>query len=310
MRIRTIGLLGAAAVLLALMLCGCMEQKLASTRLDRAITIDGKNPEWAGAEAYYDEEQGIKIGLSNDDQYLYVYLATWHRQLQRQILMNGLTIWFDSAGGKGKTFGVQYPLEKKMGPSEFPMGEGAIREGAPGARRGAPDAPGGARDTPRTTPDFPPSADASASDPKILTDLVTGARRILAIICPAEGAPRSMAMPDSSSLGIEAMIGYVNRTLIYELRVPLKRSGESGPAIGAEPGREIGIGFIVGKREMPDFKRPEGGPPQGMDEPPGGMGGPPGGMGGFPGGGRGGMRGGSPMESLEFWTKVRLAVKP
>jgi len=296
---RTIKCLSAAAVFLAVVLFGCAEPDLESNWLDREITIDGKNPEWAGAEAYYSEEQGIKIGFFNDEHDLYVYLAMWHRQDRMQVLMNGLTVWFDEAGGRGKTFGIEYPLQRRMEASEFPMRERGFRGGAPGARGEAHG--------------FPDSLGTQGNDPKMLADMLVGARSILEILCPAEGAPRSVSLPDSSGLGVAAMIGIVNRTLIYELKVPLQRTGESSCAIDAKPGQRIGIGFIVGKRERRNVERPEGGSPGEMGGQPGGMGGPSGGMGGFPGGGMGGpggMRGGAVAEPLELWTKVRLAVKP
>jgi len=324
---RRYGLAIPFAALLALALGGC-RQELPSTWRDREITIDGKNPDWAGAEAYFSEEQGVKIGLANDDQYLYVYLATWHRQLERQVLMNGLTVWLDAKGGKGKTFGIQYPLMKTMEPGDARFGArrdiGGASGGPPDRRSSEGTAPSASRGAFEGS--SPGAADA---DPKALAGLLAGARSLLTVVSPAEGEPRAVTMPDSSGLGVEAMIDIVNRTLIYELKVPLKRLAESGVAIGAEPGRTIGIGFVVGKRSMPsrgagESRGPEGSGMPGGDEgggPPGGGGGFPGGqggggMGGMPGGGMGsrggmpGMSGGATEEPFELWVRAALAAKP
>jgi hypothetical protein len=68
----------------------------------------------------------------------------------------------------------------------------------------------------------------------------------------------------------------------------------------------IGVGFKVGKMEMPSMKMPEGGPPgHDMDGQGGGMGGPGGGM-----GGPGGPGGAASTQAFEYWAKVRLAAAP
>jgi hypothetical protein len=306
----------AAAVLAVAVSGGCMESKLESGWLDRVITIDGKAPEWAGREAYFDETNGLKIGFSNDAHYLYVYMSTWNQRTQRQILMNGLTVWFDATGGKGETFGVNYPM-KRSGPG--------MRESMPGARESMP----GTREM---------SRDASAETPrdmqKMLGSLVRDARGELAIVGPGGEPLASLAATDSGSTDIEAMIDIANRTLIYELKLPLAPTEGTPYAINAAPGKTIGIGFKVGTMELGQMKRPEGSSSEGTGEGPGGgEGGFPGGGGGgggFPGGGGGGGGfpgggggGGFPgggmggpgampgrMQPFELWTKVRLAAGP
>ena len=114
-----------------------MESKLASAWPDREISIDGKAPEWAGREAYYSEDDGFKIGFFNDADYLYVYLATWNRQKQAQILMNGLTVWIDATGRKKQTFGINYPMKRSM-PDSTGMPPGMPAGLRAGGRPGAP----------------------------------------------------------------------------------------------------------------------------------------------------------------------------
>ena len=311
--------LSVAAAVLAVALYGCMQQELASRWPDREITIDGKNPEWAGAEAYYDEDQGIKIGLSNDDRYLYVYLATWHRQLEMQILTSGFTIWFDPKGGTEKTFAVAYPLKRMRTGAPGFAGRGEGRrggqrepgEGAPGEPgQGTPGEPprggGGMR---RAESDTAGVQSFARGDPRVLEGLLMGARSLLEVIGPAKGSTENLIMPDTTGTGISAMIGTANRMLVYELKIPLAPEGGAAYAIHAKPGQKIGVGFIVGKRETENLARPEGAPPSGMGEGPEGMGG----YGGYGGGGRGsfgGLSGGQSAEPLEMWTKVKLASGP
>jgi hypothetical protein len=292
---------GAALVIgMALVPCGCMQTELASDRLGREITIDGKAPEWAGREAYYNEDEGLKIGFSNDDRYLYVYFSTWHRRTQMQILMNGLTVWIDANGGKKESFGVNYPV-------------GA----SPGEMRG--DMPTGTRSEMRESPaDFSGAAPARARDDLVtIGNLLASSSREIRMVGPDKEPIASFSGVDSSETAVQAMIGFANRTLIYELKLPL--AGPDAPpfAVNAGPGASIGIGFKVGQRQMPGTKREGLNPPEGMEGGPGGMGGGPGGgggdRGGFPGGGAGapgGMGGRSAEEPLALWVKVKLAAGP
>jgi hypothetical protein len=275
-----------------------MESNLESSWLDRVITIDGKAPEWAGREAFFDETNGLKIGFSNDGRYLYVYVSTWNQRMQRQILMNGLTVWFDATGGKSETFGVNYPMKRSMP---------ATREMS--------------RDT---------SAETPRDMRNMLGNLLSEARGELAIVGSGGEPVASLSATDSGSTDVEAMIDIANRTLIYELKLPLARTDGTPYAINAEPGKIIGIGFKVGTRELGEMRRGEGAPSEGTGGRHGGgeggfpgggggeggfHGGGGGGGGGFHGGGGGGEMGGrgegpGGAQPFELWTKVRLAAGP
>ncbi len=286
----------AMTVASAFMLTGCLEDKLESAWSDREISIDGKAPEWAGREAHYSEQEAFKVGFFNDADYLYVYLATWSRQKQMQILTNGLTVWIDGTGAKRQTFGINYPMKRLM-----PDSAGAP-QGVPAGPRGA-EKPGGLPNAPEE------------NRQAIARAVLAEARNGLAVVGTGGEPLASLSAVDVERAGIEAMIDYANRTLIYELRIPLATSDSLPFAVGATPGATISVGFKVGKMEMPSMKgqgqRPPQGAPsgEGMSGPGGGMGGPGGGMGG-PGGDRDGSGGpgGSPgAQALEYWAKVRLA---
>ncbi len=298
-----LGILAVSAAA-ALILAGCLEDKLQSVWPDREISIDGKNSEWAGREAHYDEQEAFKIGFYNDAQYLYVYLATWSRQKQMQILTNGLTVWIDRTGKKQQTLGVNYPVKRLMpdsagAPDGMPAG---LREaGGPG---GLPNAPEGNRQA-------------------IAREVLAEARSEMTVIGVGGEPLASISAADGEHAGIDAMIDYANRTLIYELRIPLAASDSLPFAVGAAPGATIGVGFKIGKREMPSMKGSGQRPPEGMPSGGGtggpeggmgggGMGGPGGGMGSPPGGGMGGAGspGGMSAEPLEYWAKVKLAAAP
>lgn len=248
---------------------GCMEPELESTWRNREITIDGKNAEWAGCEVYYDEENGIKIGIINDELNVYLCIYTWNRKTQMQILMRGLTVWFDPEGGKKEVFGVHYPLKK----TGMNMDRSAFQRGS------------------------------ERNDPEMINMMLVGSRNELEILGPEEGVRLSKFADDIGELGMEATIDIYNRILVYELKVPLTGSDERRYAIGPEPGARVGIGFKVGKMDIPGregFRGRGGSPGGGMDRPPGGRGMP---------GGRGGMGGPPSFESFDLWAKVQLAVE-
>ena len=277
----------AASTLSALALGGCMESKLASAWPEREISIDGKAPEWAGREAYYSESDGFKIGFFNDANYLYLYMATWNRQKQAQILMNGLTVWIDATGGKKRAFGIGYPMKRSM-PDSVGM---------------SPGNPPGIRSSERTGAPWTASREIRHA---FLRDMLAEVQGEMSILGPGGEPLASLPAADDGKGGIAAMIDIANRTLIYELRIPLAPPDSLPYAVNAVPGATIGVGFKVGKMEMPSMKRMGEGSPGGMGGfPGGGMGGPGGGT-----RGRGGPGGGLSSQPLEYWAKVRLVSAP
>jgi hypothetical protein len=289
------------SALCAMMLGGCMESKLPSSWPAGEISIDGKAAEWAGREAYYSEDDGFKVGFANDAKYLYVYLATWNRQKQMQILANGLTVWIDATGHSKETFGINYP-EKRSMPDSTGMSPGMPAGLRGGGRGGAP------------------SDDSGENRQSFLKGMLAEAQSELIVLGPGGEPIVSMPAADNGKGGIAAMIDIANRTLIYEVRIPLAPSDSLSFAVNAAPGAMIGVGFKVGKSELPSMKprgerSPDdmGGSGGGMGGPGGGMGGPGGGMGGMGGGmGRsgGGPGGGLSSQAFEYWAKVRLAAAP
>jgi hypothetical protein len=188
----------------------------------------------------------------------------------------GLTVWFDPAGGRNKSFGIRFPVREKA-PKE------------PGRKTGEPPAEGGLEPT-----DIPPGPAMTGS--------------VVEIIPSEKGAPRRVGLEAAG--GIEVSIEPSSGFLVYELKIPLVRSEAVPLAVGASPGGVVGIGFETGKIDRRIGPRPESvGRPGGVDTPP--MGGP---AGGGMGRGRGGMGpgGGRDMEpdlpkDLKLWAFVRLA---
>jgi hypothetical protein len=213
------------------------------------------------------EDGSASVGFRNDGENLYVCLMVEEETLQAQVMRQGLTVWFDPKGGKAKSLGIRYPLGRPRG--ERP-------------------------EEPPAEPGSPPSGDFSAE-----------AMSALEILRSEKGEPQKMEIAEVP--GIEIVAAPSRGLLVYELKIPLSQTELHLIAVGAQPGRTIGIGFETPK---PDRSQMPGPPSGGM---PGGGGQPP--MGGMPGGGGGGRPGGSPggrmmgemPEGLKFWTLVQLS---
>ncbi len=294
---RALALLAAAGALAALApSSGSADPTYESNRCDRAITIDGEATEWAGREARYDEEDGYKLGFFNDEEYLYVYFATWNLSTQQRVLTSGLTVWLDGGGKKKKTFGINYPRGRDRGPgSGFPAADGAAPGEIPREARG---------EAPRSM-----QRPGANPDPAKLAALLNETQAEALLKSPAGDSVLLLSPADSSAAGLRAMLRARSRLLVIELRVPLDPGAASPYALHAVPGRTISVGFETGTMERPKLTRPQGMPEDdqtGGGMPPGGGGNAPGG-GMFPGGGAGGPGGMGAPEGLKLWVKVKLA---
>ena len=95
---------------IALLMSGCGRPELVSQwRGGRVVVIDGDDGEWQNARHLL-ENENLVYGIFNDTKYLYLYFNLSDRTRQMQIARSGLTVWLDGGGGKGKAFGVRYPL--------------------------------------------------------------------------------------------------------------------------------------------------------------------------------------------------------
>ena len=271
----------------------CGETELESFWLDRDIVVDGKSDDWLDA-LYYFEDDNVSVGFFNDSEYLYVCLLAEDYSIQRQVVMQGFTLWLDATGGKEKTFGVKFPLGMMASRGERMLAEMG------GERPDQGQMEGMQRERP---------------DPEKIRKAFEKTLDELEIIGPGDGDRKRVLVEEVE--GLEISVRNETGLLTYELRIPLQSLGEESYAIGTTAGSLIGIGLEVPKPDMDEMKNmmkgrgggmpPGGGQPGGR--PPGG--GKPGGM----GGGRGGMGmrgGGRPQmpDGLKIWAKLQLASNP
>ncbi len=241
-----------------------------SQRRDGAISVDGGFDDWYGRLAPFGKDP-VAVQFLNDGDFLYVRLTASDAATRMQIMRQGLTVWFDPAGGTKKRFGIMYPV--------VAGGPAADQRGGFGGRRG--------RRGEGASEDLPTPADS------------------VNVIGPGKDDARSLTRDHLS--GIEVAIRAEQGTVQYELKVPLAVSLDHPYAIGATPGKTIGFGLETPKMQQRSFGDGPGGGFGGGGGMGGGRGRGGGGM-GRRGGGRGGDdRSFQPPKPLNGWATVTIA---
>lgn len=205
--------------------------------------------------------EGVTLGFLNDQEYLYICLRAEDNGTRGQILRSGLTVWFDPKGGKKKALGIKFPIG--MPPGEWPM----PREEYP------------------EEPEFKGRFEENLNE--------------LQIIRSEKEEPEKMEIADAK--GIEIKLLPSGRFLVYELKIPLVQSEQNPIAVGAQPGRTIGVGFETGKLDFGSMARRPGRMPGGGGMPPMGGSFGRGGMGRI-----GGARAAQIPEELKIWATVKM----
>jgi len=269
-------ILSLSMIILLFSQTGCSAFEINSLWREKEILIDGNSSDWLGALVYL-EDNGVSVGIQNDEDDLYICLLAESSFIRSQVMRRGFTLWFDPAGGKDKTFGIKFPLGMPV----------------PETRPQAKDEP----------------VDRLEREQKL--ERMTSLNDKLEILGPGKADQRRI--PLNKVKGIEVFIETASGLLVYELKVPLKQSEKSPYAIQTSAGDTIGVGFEMPKldREALRGERPDGAGVRSGGGSSGGRGG-TGGMrgGGGSGGGRGGMSRSRPEEGkgLKIWVKTLLAV--
>jgi len=235
-----------AVMLIVLGLAGCSTFStylIDSQRPAQPIIVDGQTEDWAG-RLYIIGDGPVSLGLANDRDNLYVCLLAEDNFLRAQIMMQGLTVWFDPQGGKKETLGLKYPLGRPRGGRPGP-GPGQEPEG----------------------PDF----DRLPAQPPAEVEIIRA----------GEKNPQKMSIAEARGIELRAVSS--SGLLVYELKIPLLRSADHPIAVGVEPGRSVGVGFETGKADFGGMmgQGPRGIPGGGSGVPPTGGGPGRGGRGGL-----------------------------
>lgn len=201
--------------LLITFIVGCNTINITSYWHDNEVTIDGNGTDWQGKTWIIKDFQNISFGFMNDEDYLYLSITTSDRWLQRQIAMDGLTVWFDREGGTDKKFGIHYPLPTMRDMSM--------------ERRTRQDMENGL--------DIPINFHEQFSDE-------------LEIYGPGKDEHHRSNLLEMD--GIDVAIKYFQGLLVYEMKVPITDKGSQPYVIGAKAGSVIGVGVETTRKSMQD----------------------------------------------------------
>ncbi len=205
---------------------GCGNMELASKWRSHNVVIDGSSKEWENNTVYL-KDYNSSVGIMNDSNYIYIFFSSNDRDIQREMLVRGLIVWFDSTGGSDKIFGIKFPLGMEGNPELF--------------QRRPQDENNGKR--------------FNQEYAKTLNELE--------ILGPMKNA--RFQVSTKNKYDIEASLGENEGNLTYELKVPLKINNEFQYGIGTDTSKTIGIGIEIPKPDFQkmreDFggRRPDGG---------------------------------------------------
>jgi hypothetical protein len=240
-------------LLSVLLLCaffntGCSPSlELESQWCDREIIIDGKSKDWLGA-LYYFEDENVSAGFLNDEDRLYLCMIAESQILRAQVMMQGLTVWFDPEGGRNKAFGIRFPIIT-----------GEMRDRITGMR-----------------------LREEGQDREFTQEHLKESLTDIEILGPGKDSQSRMKIKDAG--GIEVQLEASSGMMVYELKVPLHRDELRPYALSAMPGDNVGIGLEIPKPDRSAMQKGMGSrSPGGTGIPGGGRCG----FGGRPGGGRG-----------------------
>jgi hypothetical protein len=258
--------------------------QLASRWSDQPMMIDGNLAKWSDSTLFM-EKDGLRFGVMNDKDYLYVCAMSAVPNLGRQLIARGMTVWFDPNGGEKKVYGVRFPIG--------------------GMRGGMMMRPEGEREAPRDIGERAPEGPRKRFD-----EIEQQSLQEFEFLGPGpDDRQRVLRMQGQ---GVEFHLTATPERFVYEMKIPLAYSSKHPYALESYAGSAIGVGFDSNPAVRPMAGESEGGGAGGGAPPEGGG---SGGRGGRTGGGRGGgMRpGGMQQEranvSFNIWAHVQLADK-
>jgi hypothetical protein len=203
---------------------GCGGEGLESARLDREISINGMCDDWAGALRGL-KKHGLSIGLLNDGEYFYLCLVIDDRKFVDQMLLKGLTVGFRPEGRGGEAFRVVYPVGT-AGPRCETLS--ALSRAEPGGQG------------------------------VWLDSLFRMSTAEMMLQGQGDLTARRMGIGDGTSISVAVTLCALKEreTLIYELRVPLQKSGLQPYAIGAPEGGRFVLTLESGDIDHTELSEP------------------------------------------------------
>lgn len=272
-------------LLLTIILAGCNHIELQSLWKDFEIKIDGKDSDWDDAKIYI-KEKNLVVGVANDDEFLYLCFYPTTNESVKQVLMQGISFWFNTDGSKDRDNGITYPLP--MGAARGSGSEDRKNQGM------------GREDSDKRS---------SVSQVEKMVHNIK-LRNGEVKISSEEGISE---IPLPGLIGIEVCMDAQNGVFAYEAKIPLSDPTASY-SLGIEPGAELMIGLrsdALARDEVDESLDPDLNADMESSRSGGSGRGSQGGSHGSGGKGGGARTGGMKTSTnLRLWANVKLAVNP
>lgn len=211
--------------------CGTTPELISTT--PNNISIDGNAADWGANLKYFPDEKAA-IGVSNNNQYLYLCLTTNDLGSIMPMFAKGFVVWLENEKSDS-SIGIKYPLHNIVNEAKIMINPEAFQEKGRGM---------------------------------MLKKIIDEQNEIR--ILNKDNFPVT-SIPTSDSSGLTARIGYNNDQFVYELRVPINNNKEKY-YIHAIPGEKILVKFETETPERRNFGERGGGmmqPGGGMGNPGG-----------------------------------------
>ena len=279
----------ATAAFVLFIVTACGQKEIKSKWVNSDFDISKPDSTWRSTSEYF-EDYKLLASFRNDDNYLYVYLTSTDNSLRRELLLRGMTIWFDPSGGTDKKMGIKFPVG--VDPTQMRL---AMRS--------------------------PDEETRSHGDRTEFNDRIKETLNQIELLNDG-GETKLRTTVTGGDHGISARLDDEDGSLVYKLKVPLKKFTANTFYVDTQPDKPLGIELESNQVDLKEMReksgdksgegRGRGGVGIGGGEPgEGGEGDYPGG-GGFPGGGMhrmGGMRGSNGPTEFDMWIKLDMAEK-
>jgi hypothetical protein len=83
---------------------------------DTPVAADGQPGDWALPLRFSNQSYTVQYNVTNDNNNLYVAVSSTDDATMFRILRNGMTLYFDPKGDKGKDISLHFPIQKQPDP--------------------------------------------------------------------------------------------------------------------------------------------------------------------------------------------------
>ncbi len=275
-------------VMLALTLIGFSAEKMIqSSWTVQSVKIDGLSQEWSDIDLILDKKTKVNYAFKNDGEYLYALFKFIDPSSLSSIQTTGMRLWFNLDGKNKKDYGVRL-ITKQVTADEYI----AIIENMQG-----------------------PLPEKDKNEIRVNPLYVINQSEVI----NKKGEPVPQTPGAEKSLPIKFQVVTQENIVSYEMAVPLKRTTDSSPGIGTEPGNILKVAFEWGgvTKEMREAwmknrgaSGGEGGSPGKISQESGGKGGGASSSGAIRSQGIGSLAAlNQRMKQYSFWVNVQLAQK-